>query len=141
MYRTRSNGDHAVLLQHIQTRVLAQGLSPQKQGLCNGIISNKEGKCKRPKNIICTICNKQFATPGKLKIHQRAHTKEKPYQCKYCTKRYRQRSAVTIHERTHTKEKPFKCDSCGNAFIRTGDLKVHIMRFHTKEKTVQVSAL
>lgn len=34
------------------------------------------------KKHLCNFCGNSFLSRGQLKIHERSHTKEKPYKCK-----------------------------------------------------------
>ena len=60
----------------------------------------------------CNYCEKSFSTAGKLKIHVRAHTGEKPYMCNTCQQSFSQFGNLQSHERTHTGVKPYKCNTC-----------------------------
>eukprot|EP01084_Bolivina_argentea_P190463 327291_1 len=53
------------------------------------------------------------------------------YKCKFCKKTYISPSTLKIHERIHTKERPFKCNACDKSFRTRGHLKNHINQIHT----------
>jgi len=43
---------------------------------------------------------------------------------------YKKHSSFTLHQKIHTREKPYECDKCGRAFSRHTDLTVR-QRIHT----------
>ena len=47
------------------------------------------------------------------------------YQCSYCPKRFPHVSLLKIHERVHTGEKPFQCKDCGQCFGSQSSLIKH----------------
>ena len=76
----------------------------------------------------CSVCGIQSSTSGKLKIHMRSHTNEKPFQCSFCSFSFKQRSVLTIHEFTHVKNSKFKCDRCDKCFPIRSKYLLHMKR-------------
>ncbi|XP_067145210.1 zinc finger protein 558-like, partial [Centruroides vittatus] len=57
------------------------------------------------------------------------------YRCKFCPKFCSSPSALKLHERSHTGEKPFQCDYCFKRFSEKRYLNNHKRKFHlTQEK-------
>jgi len=73
----------------------------------------------------CNVCGLKCSTSGKLKIHMRTHTNEKPYQCSFCPSTFKQQSVLKVHEFTHTKKSNHKCDRCGSFFPTKNSLVKH----------------
>src|SRR5277367_1632046 len=47
---------------------------------------------KRERKYACDTCGKWFLLPSHLKIHDRSHTGDKPFECRECGKRFSQKS-------------------------------------------------
>jgi KRAB domain-containing zinc finger protein len=62
---------------------------------------NQHLKRHGPKNYICGICNKPFATKGNLEGHVRIHTGEKKYSCriKACNEKFTSSGSRSWHEK------------------------------------------
>ena len=67
---------------------------------------------------------------SEVKVHERIHTKEKPFGCPACHKRFISSSDLCRHKRTHTNERPFKCNLCTKIFTRKCHLKRHEKNLH-----------
>ncbi|XP_039641349.1 zinc finger and BTB domain-containing protein 24 [Perca fluviatilis] len=86
----------------------------------------------------CEDCGKVFKNHLFLKIHQRTHTGEKPFQCLVCGKGFTQKHTLLVHQRMHTGEKPFVCTVCSKALSTNHSLQEH-MNLHKGEKPYDCS--
>ena len=80
-----------------------------------------------PKPHRCTVCERTFTSPSKLKEHFRIHTGEEPFSCDTCGATFKNKNHLTCHERIHTGAKPFVCGICGNAFAQSSTLSRHML--------------
>ncbi|XP_077868646.1 uncharacterized protein LOC100373981 [Saccoglossus kowalevskii] len=82
-------------------------------------------------------CGRMYTTAHHLKVHERAHTGDRPYKCEHpgCGKAFATGYGLKSHTRVHTGEKPYKCpeESCQKSFKTSGDLQKHV-RTHTGER-------
>jgi len=85
------------------------------------------------KDFVCEECGKECATPQALSTHRLTHMARESflYQCSYCPKRFPHVSLLKIHERVHTGEKPFQCKDCGQCFGSQSSLIKHNRNIHT----------
>ncbi|XP_069802332.1 zinc finger protein 436-like isoform X2 [Dendropsophus ebraccatus] len=89
---------------------------------------------KRPtkKRFQCLRCEKSFHCQSHLIMHQRVHTRERPYVCE-CGKTFTQSSSLFRHQRAHRGERPYVCTDCGKTFTQSSYLLIH-QRTHTGER-------
>ena len=84
-------------------------------------------------NVIC-VENVLLHSVADLKVHERTHNGEKPFQCKFCKKSFAQRTTFKFHEIVHTGDKPFKCKNCDKGFRNPFNLKQHEDIIHAGKK-------
>ncbi|VDH93346.1 Hypothetical predicted protein [Mytilus galloprovincialis] len=83
----------------------------------------------------CSYCDKKFTKPCLLRIHERTHTKEKPFVCSTCGKGFAQEGYMKIHEEIHSSIKKHECTFCGKSFALLYYLTRHLAR-HEQVKSI-----
>ena len=79
----------------------------------------------------CSVCNKTFSLRKLLARHYRTfHDVNNPNKCSDCGKLCRSRSELSIHQRVHTKEKPYECLHCHKSFSQISHLNEHNNSVH-----------
>ncbi|RWS06787.1 zinc finger-like protein, partial [Dinothrombium tinctorium] len=59
------------------------------------------------------VCGKNFVSFGRLKSHEKTHSKTRPFKCIDCGKTFTVRYSLICHTRVHTRERPYHCTVCG----------------------------
>lgn len=83
--------------------------------------------------LACMSCGKNFVSYGRLKSHEKTHTKQRPFKCTECDKTFTVRYSLICHTRVHSRERPYSCTQCGARFSQASSLKTHQIYKHTKE--------
>lgn len=95
----------------------------------SGIVTNTGGNDDL---LSCLMCGKHFVSVGRLKSHEKTHTKSRPFKCIDCGKTFTVRYSLICHTRVHTRERPYTCNMCGSRFSQASSLKTHQIYKHTK---------
>ncbi|KTG47754.1 hypothetical protein cypCar_00015839 [Cyprinus carpio] len=102
-------------------------------------------------------CGKLYTTANHLKVHERAHTGDKPYCCDLpgcgkrfatgerpyvctvpgCDKRFTEYSSLYKHNVVHTPCKPYKCNHCGKAYKQISTLVMHKRTAHNDSEPIE----
>uniref|UniRef100_A0A8C5KRS4 Zinc finger and BTB domain-containing protein 48 n=1 Tax=Jaculus jaculus TaxID=51337 RepID=A0A8C5KRS4_JACJA len=80
--------------------------------------------------VECPTCHKRFLSKYYLKVHNRKHTGEKPFECSKCGKCYFRKENLLEHEARNCmnrSEQVFTCSVCQETFRRRMELRVHMV--------------
>ncbi|XP_055694865.1 zinc finger protein ZFP2-like [Lutzomyia longipalpis] len=106
-----------------------------KEGLENHIKEwhDPENPKEKPKNYMCDLCGKAFASPAALLRHTNSHAGIKPYQCSVCPRAYQTKHRLKVHMMRHEGIKEHVCTVCGLRKTTGTELRTH-MNLHNKDK-------
>ncbi|XP_064425396.1 zinc finger protein 208 isoform X2 [Latimeria chalumnae] len=102
----------------------------------NGFLKlNSAVRCQkvRGSDRLCTMCGKSFSSSAYLKIHQRIHTKERPFQCSDCGKTFTCLGSLKAHQKIHSGGQQYQCTECGTNFSKLSNYTRH-QRIHLGER-------
>lgn len=99
----------------------------------SSLIESQNGQNCSNDLLSCLICGKHFVSIGRLKSHEKTHTKSRPFKCIDCGKTFTVRYSLICHTRVHTRERPYSCNLCGSRFSQASSLKTHQIYKHTKD--------
>ncbi|XP_015270533.1 PREDICTED: zinc finger protein 337-like isoform X2 [Gekko japonicus] len=68
------------------------------------------------KSHLCLECGRRFAYRANFLLHQKAHSREKPFKCLWCEKYFCWKAGLVRHQMVHMKGRPHKCLECGKCF-------------------------
>ena len=75
---------------------------------------------------MCTEYGIQLETPTDVKLHMKeVHARAVTHTCSHCGKQFTKEANVKVHERIHTGEKPYQCNLCGQSFGGASNLYHH----------------
>uniref|UniRef100_A0A673KZV5 Zinc finger and BTB domain-containing protein 48-like n=1 Tax=Sinocyclocheilus rhinocerous TaxID=307959 RepID=A0A673KZV5_9TELE len=102
--------------------------------------TNKENgeetsKDRKKGSVQCPTCHKTFLSKYYLKVHNRRHTGEKPFECAKCGKCYYRKENLLEHEARNClirAEVVFSCSKCTMTFKKRHELRLHTVT-HTGE--------
>ncbi|CAH1783632.1 unnamed protein product [Owenia fusiformis] len=114
------------------------GTKPYICEICGKTYAQKDRKTLHMKEhegkvYNCHICEKQFHSEAKLKVHTRNHNK--PFPCTVCDFRFTQRSHLNTHMKKHAEKSVIVCELCEESFLTVQGLTQHTQRAHG-EKSV-----
>lgn len=75
----------------------------------SGASSNEPNSRRRSNNppnesLRCDVCHQYYSRRDNLRVHQRVHTRVRPYQCRFCAQRFRWLGALRNHEANHIRD-------------------------------------
>lgn len=84
----------------------------------------------------CLLCEGWYRDESDTRRHlsSAAHFDYRPFPCALCSFSFHTRSKWLIHQRVHTRDKPFRCMHCNKEFPYAGGLAEHIKDVHNKHQ-------
>ncbi|XP_071441441.1 zinc finger protein 585A-like isoform X2 [Hetaerina americana] len=85
-------------------------------------------QCEGPRvvpKLMCSECDKCFATELTLSIHKATHSNESVWQCHLCNEKFDSKYQLENHMSSHPGERPYKCSICDRTFATHRSLLKH----------------
>ena len=77
-----------------------------------------------PKEYICDVCGKVYATVTSIRLHMKRHDQNTWQKCDICGKSFP--DGLKRHMRTHTEDKLYKCLKCPASYRQASGLHDHL---------------
>ena len=85
---------------------------------------HEEADCAVEKLVKCAECEQSFRDNYQLKVHQRTHSREKPFSCSLCSFTAGRKGDVVRHMKRCNGPK-YKCNNCQTEFKSKKDVNRH----------------
>ncbi|KAI4874052.1 hypothetical protein NFI96_010754 [Prochilodus magdalenae] len=120
--------DQSVKNKHVKRHLFTQRLLDEGRPHCKSYYPPTKINSQAVGKNQCLVCGKCFSSSTQMKVHQRVHSGERPYQCHFCGNNFKQNGHLRTHLRIHTGEKPFFCPKCGRRFKDQSVKNKHVKR-------------
>lgn len=101
--------------------------------VCHTLLQEKNSTHNSKTMLSCKLCNYTTQNSGNMFVHQRKHTKIRPYHCKLCTQSYGHRTNLRNHIMSfHWNYKQYPCPRCDLSFALKSYLKQHMRKHRGK---------
>lgn len=96
----------------------------------NHVIRHFRKTHRKPKHLICLVCDRGFSRARLLQQHMQKHRKKrssdaKPFLCAECGRSFSNEHLLVRHSVVHSKTARFSCEKCGKEFNYRYKLRLH----------------
>ncbi|KAJ6644547.1 Zinc finger and SCAN domain-containing protein 12 [Pseudolycoriella hygida] len=86
----------------------------------------------KPREHICSTCNKTLPSWNALKEHRKSHSGE-TFACNICNKPFKQRVSLDAHIQKHKEDESRTCKPCNKPFASKLELRKHQQAMHESQ--------
>lgn len=90
----------------------------------------------KPREHICSTCNKILPSWNALKEHRKTHSGE-TFACNICNKPFKQRASLDAHIQKHKEDESRTCKPCNKPFASKLELRKHQQSMHEDQFTFE----